>query len=310
MNGVLVIDKPRGPTSHDVVARVRRAIGLRRIGHTGTLDPLATGVLPLVVGRATRLAQFFSGEDKEYVAEVRLGMATSTYDAEGRPESHAGGALNAFDVEIPESITPETLDEILREFRGTYWQMPPPFSAKKVAGAPAYRLARLNKPVKLEPVQVTVGEIEILACYRDLIRVRLVCSTGFYVRTFAHELGQRLECGAFLDALQRTRSGQFARPDAVPLEIIEAEGRAALRRLIPMPRLLPNLPEVVVTDRGARRAAHGNAIAPEDVTEPLQAHPTWADPTMPVRLKDAEGTLLAVAHRVQDGLLHPYIVLV
>jgi tRNA pseudouridine55 synthase len=295
MNGVIVVDKPAGPTSHDVVARVRKTIGIRRIGHTGTLDPMATGVLPLVVGRATRLAQFLTADEKEYVADIRFGATTTSYDAVG--EIDGGSAENA-DVAAP------ALTSLLDDFRGTYWQTPPPFSAKKVGGTPAYRLARAEKAVELKPAKVTVRVLELLSCGEGRARLRLVCSSGFYVRSLAHEIGRRLYCGAYLDGLRRTRAGDFTLAVSTTLERLENEGGSALGHLVPMSELLPLLPPVVVNERGARRAAHGNALAPEDISEPLRAEASR------VRVLDGDGTLLGIAEPVAGGLLHPVVVLV
>jgi tRNA pseudouridine55 synthase len=297
MNGVIVVDKPAGPTSHDVVARVRRTIGVRRIGHTGTLDPLATGVLPLVVGRATRLAQFLSADEKEYVADVRFGVATISYDGEGLIENERVAGMTP-------AVEPHVLRELLDDFRGTYWQTPPPFSAKKVGGTRAYRLARAQKPVELKPVKVTVRDLELLSCGDGLAKLRLVCSSGFYVRSLAHEIGTRLGCGAYLQALRRTRAGEFTIAEATTLESIESAGVDAMAHLVPMSALLPRLPPVVVNERGARRAVHGNAMAPEDLSEPSTSDAER------VRVFDAEGTLLGIAEPAAGGLLHPVVVLV
>jgi tRNA pseudouridine55 synthase len=297
MNGVIVVDKPAGPTSHDVVARVRRTIGVRRICHTGTLDPVATGVLPLVVGRATRLAQFLSADEKEYVADVRFGLATTSYDSEGLIDNErVAGAIPA--------VEPHVLRELVDDFRGTYWQTPPPFSAKKVGGTRAYRLARAEKPVELKPVKVTVRDLELLSCGDGLAKLRIVCSSGFYVRSLAHEIGTRLECGAYLQALRRTRAGEFTIAEATTLEGIERAGADAIAHLVPMSALLPRMPPVVVNERGARRAVHGNALAPEDLSEPSTPDAER------VRVFDADGTLLGIAEAAAGGLLHPVVVLV
>lgn len=301
MNGVLIVDKPTGPTSHDVVARVRRAIGLRRIGHTGTLDPLATGVLPLVLGRATRLSQFLSADEKEYVADVRLGASSDTYDAMGRLSRMFSTEAGA-DDHWP---TAADVESVLSEFRGTYWQTPPPFSAKKIAGTPAYRFARRDQAVELKPVSVTVSALTLVACSHDVVRLRVVCSAGFYVRTLAHELGGRLGCGGYLEALRRTRVGSFREEEAVPLEAIEQAGTDALRYLLPMNRLLEEYPTVVVNPRGVKRATHGNALGPEDL-----AGPPPAASTPKARVVDSDGSLLAIAEPVSGGLLHPVVVLV
>ena len=292
MNGVLVVDKPSGPTSHDVVGRVRRALGTRRVGHTGTLDPLATGVLPLVIGRATRLAQFLSSDEKEYVADVAFGVSTSTYDALGSELPHEASA----------PVDLSRLDGVLGEFRGTYLQTPPAFSAKKVSGKPAYELARSGASPELKPVQVTVTALEVLEQGERRASLRVVCSSGFYVRTLAHELGRRLGCGAYLAALRRARAGTFTLADAVPLDVLEHEGVAAAPRLIPLERLLPAIACVVLTEDGVRRALHGNLLPPS-------AHESELPLTARVRLLDAAGQLVGIADLEPGGLLHPVIVL-
>ena len=310
MNGVLVVDKPLGPTSHDVVARVRRAIGISRIGHTGTLDPLATGVLPLVVGRATRLAQFLTSDEKEYLAGIRLGVATATYDAEERVvRNPSGEPLMLLPIAHRPALVADDLREALTSFTGTFWQVPPPFSAKKVAGTPAYLLARRRKEVELKPVEVTVSELELVSYSDGLATVRLVCSSGFYVRSLAHDFGGRLGCGAHLESLRRIRAGEFELQQAVPLSVIQEEGIAALARLVPVERLLARLPHVVVNERGARRAAHGNALAAEDLRDEDRAAPA-APAAGPVRVLDADGALLAIGQQAGGGLLQPVVVLV
>ena len=310
MNGVLIVDKPLGPTSHDVVARVRRAIGLSRIGHTGTLDPLATGVLPLVVGRATRLAQFLSADEKEYLAGIRLGLATATYDSEERLiRNESGEPVMLRPVVFRPAFSETDLREALAEFNGTYWQVPPPFSAKKIAGTPAYMLARLRKDVELKPVKVTVSELELIRYTDGLATIRIVCSSGFYVRSLAHDFGQRMGCGAHLESLRRTRAGEFAEADAVPLATVQEDPAAALARLIPVENLLSRLPHVVVNERGARRAAHGNSLAVEDLRDGDRVVPPDAGPG-PVRVLDVEGALLAIGRPADGGLLQPVVVLV
>jgi tRNA pseudouridine55 synthase len=310
MNGVLVVDKPAGPTSHDVVARVRRAIGITQIGHTGTLDPLATGVLPLVVGRATRLAQFLTIDEKEYVAGVRLGYATATYDAEDRVIRDTDGGPILLRPPARRAFVPEdAFREALPEFSGTYWQVPPPFSAKKIRGTPAYLLARLQKVVEIKPVQVTVRALEVLHYADDLATLRVVCSSGFYVRSLAHDLGQRLGCGAHLESLRRIRAGEFALDQSVPLRTIQEEGADAVARFVPMTMLLSRLPHVVVNERGARRAAHGNALAAEDLWDAERTVPPSAAPG-PIRVLDVDGALLAIGEPGASGLLQPVVVLV
>jgi tRNA pseudouridine55 synthase len=310
MNGVLVIDKPAGPTSHDVVAVVRRAIGSPKVGHTGTLDPLATGILPLVIGRATRLASYMSGADKEYVARIRFGIATATYDAEGRD---SGASPTAEGLAAVAALDEGAVREALRTFEGRFLQTPPPFSAKKIGGTPAYKLARQEKPVEIKRVEVTVRELELKSYSDGLAEVRLVSSSGFYVRSLAHDLGQRLGCGAHLEGLRRTRAGEFTLDDAVPLEaVVVGGGPAAGERLVAMDRLLTMMPAVVVNDLGARRASHGSALRPEDLAVaghgPSPGSETSSDRRL--RLLDQAGSLLGLVERRADGLLHPLVVLV
>lgn len=314
MDGVLIIDKPAGPTSHDVVARARRALREKRIGHTGTLDPMATGVLPLVIGRATRLASLLSSSEKEYEAGVRLGSATDTYDAAARLTE--GGAPPA-----APAIEAAQVESGLAGFRGTFEQMPPPYSAKKVGGVPAYKLARKNQPTALSPVQVSVRELTLLGLEDGLVRLRVISTAGFYVRSLAHDLGQVLGCGAHLETLRRTRAGTFGLDRAVPLDALERTPEAAVTRLIPLSELLPGLPAVQLTARGAERASHGNSVSIQDFsamgTGPnlapggvtMGTGPIWA-PGARVQLFDPGGTLMAIAEAGADGLLRPSIVLV
>src|SRR5579862_961714 len=194
MNGVLIIDKPAGLTSHDVVNRVRRILGQRSVGHLGTLDPMATGVLPLVTGNFTRLAQFYISSDKTYEGTVRFGFCTDTYDAEGEPTSEPTSV----------NLAPDAVESATARFRGVIQQAPPPFSAKKIKGVPAYKLARKQKEVMLEPVQVEIKELEVLGIDVDRMRFRASVSSGTYMRSIAQELEKSLGCGAHLEALRRT----------------------------------------------------------------------------------------------------------
>jgi tRNA pseudouridine55 synthase len=283
-----------------VVARARRALGTSRIGHTGTLDPLATGVLPLVVGRATRLATLLSGADKEYEAAVRLGLATETYDA-----AHLTGPPPP----APSGITTEAIEAALHEFRGTYQQLPPAYSAKKIKGVPAYKLARRNEAVQPAAVTVTVHNLTLLSYTDGLATLRVTSGAGFYVRSLAHDLGVRLGCGAHLERLRRTRVGAFDESAAVTLQAVEEAGTRASQWLLPLGMLLHHLPEVVLNERGVRRATHGNDVAPEDLADTARPAATLAAGER-WRLLDQAGTLLGIAERGPAGLLHPVIVLV
>jgi tRNA pseudouridine55 synthase len=200
--------------------------------------------------------------------------------------------------------------EALTAFVGSYPQLPPPFSAKKIGGTPAYLLARLQKDVALKPAGVTVKALELVAWQEGLATLQVVCSSGFYVRSLAHDLGQRLGCGAHLESLRRTRAGDFTIDQATPLDVIQAEGVEALARLLPLPSLLSKLPHVVVNERGAKRAAHGNALATEDLSEGHVATVAATVETGPIRVLDAHGALLAIGERGRGGVLQPVVVLV
>ncbi|HIM50927.1 MAG TPA: tRNA pseudouridine(55) synthase TruB [Acidobacteria bacterium] len=308
-DGVLVIDKPAGPTSHDIVACVRRTLSLKKVGHLGTLDPLATGVLPLVVGRATRLASLLAGASKQYDAVIRLGLITDTYDITG---TVVGGAdaprPDATSAEIDGlQPSPETIAHAAAGFVGSYPQRPPPFSAKKIDGVRAYDLARRRQPVEVTPAQVTVEALTVLSIDGPRVRCRIACSSGFYIRSLAHDLGDALGCGGCLETLRRERHGPFNLQAAVPLAQIVEKSAWVATQFVPMGSLLPSIPAVVVSDQGARRVAHGNPLRVADMV-PAAGLP------LPnagrVRVLDERGRLLAVADRRGDGTLHPKIVLV
>ena len=308
-DGVLVIDKPAGPTSHDIVACVRRTLSLKKVGHLGTLDPLATGVLPLVVGRATRLASLLAGASKQYDAVIRLGLITDTYDITG---TVVGGAdaprRDPTSAEINGlQPSPGTIAHAAAGFVGSYPQRPPPFSAKKIDGVRAYDLARRRQPVEVTPAQVTVEALTVLSIDGPRVRCRIVCSSGFYIRSLAHDLGDALGCGGCLETLRRERHGPFNLQAAVPLAQIVEKSAWVATQFVPMGSLLPSIPAVVVSDQGARRAAHGNPLRVADIV-PAAGLPL--PNTGRVRVLDERGRLLAVADRRGDGTLHPKIVLV
>jgi tRNA pseudouridine55 synthase len=289
MDGVLILDKPQGLTSHDVVAVARRALGERRIGHTGTLDPLATGVLPLACGRATRLVRFFTASDKDYDATIRFGLTTDSYDVTGTETSRSG--------RLPER---DAVERALATLSGSYLQTPPAFSAKKVAGRRSYDMARENQAVELTPVPVTVTRAELESLSHDTARVRVTCSAGFYVRTFAHSLGELVGTGACLEALRRTRSGDFTLGQAINLEQLSTGGQATAA-VASLDTLLPAFPAITVTAEGRNRVSHGQEV--EGALELPSAE--W------VRLIDGQGHLVAMATAgSRPGFLHPTVVLI
>lgn len=298
VDGVLVVDKPQGLTSHDVVAVARRCLKESRIGHTGTLDPLATGVLPLACGRATRLVRFLTASDKHYNATIRFGVTTDSYDVTGTEVSRSGRVPAREDVE-----------RALESLRGDHDQIPPAFSAKKVSGQRAYALARRAEPVALRPVPVRLMTIDLLAFTGTSAQVALSCSAGFYVRSFAHAVGETLGTGACLEALRRTRSGPFDQSDAVRLEDLQRDAAAAASHAIPMDRLLLNLPGARLTDEGRSRISHGQDVDrahvwPEDLAYLESRAGEW------VRLLDSRGRLLALGTPGRrPHALHPAVVL-
>jgi len=301
MDGLLIIDKPVGPTSHDVVARARRALGERRIGHTGTLDPMASGVLPLVVGRATRLARFLSAAEKSYDAVVRLGVQTDSYDAMGE-------AVGTRYDGVPPDRT--AVEQALEVFRGTFLQQPPIFSAKKIGGIRSHVLARQRRlqPGTFDtprPVSVAVTDLQVVGVVEFDVALRLTCSAGFYVRTLAHDLGERLGIGGHLTSLRRTRSGDLRIEDAIRLDIVVDDPAAAAAAIVPMAQMLAGLPAAALSDEGVRRARHGQSLGPGDLCAPLPAGAVGF-----TRLVDPSGALVGVAEPEGDrSVLHPVVIL-
>ena len=294
MDGVLVIDKPVGPSSHDIVVVARRSLGMSRVGHTGTLDPQASGVLPLVLGQATRLAQHLSGSDKEYVATVRFGLVTDTRDA-------AGEVIEATGL-VPAAAA---IEAALSGFRGTFEQIPPVYSAKMVEGERSYVRARAGKPVASTPVAVTVHNLELLDVDGVRVRLRVRCSAGFYVRSLAHDLGHAVGTGAILEGLIRTEAAGFRLDVALPFETLVRAPRAELRaRVLPMEALLPDVPTLHLTAEGVTWTRHGRELGPRQLADaPLTPLPPL------VRLLSPEGRFVALADRAETpGFLHPAVV--
>jgi tRNA pseudouridine55 synthase len=292
LDGVIVIDKPADWTSHDVVAKVRGILKTKRVGHLGTLDPIATGVLPLVVGRATRLAQFYSRSDKTYEGTVRFGWATDTYDRAGEP---AGPKVDC-------AIDAEVLEKALAGFRGQIEQTPPPVSAKKIGGKRAYDLARAQQPVELAPVPVRIDELTLLHLDGPNARLRVRCSGGTYIRSIAHDLGKALGCGAHIQALRRLASAEFEIDRARTLEqlaALAAEGRAG-EALIPATELMPAFPNVYVDDVAVAHVRNGRNFP----ASPFRG----GGPSQYAKAISHTGELIAVGESVLPNLYHPIVV--
>jgi tRNA pseudouridine55 synthase len=293
LSGAIVVDKPGGWTSHDVVNRMRRICGTRRIGHLGTLDPLATGVLPLLIGPATRLARFFTRSDKLYEGTVRFGYSTDSYDADGSPTSE----------EKPVTLDPEVLKGLFGRFIGIIEQMPPPISAKKIEGVPAYKLARRNMPVELKAVAVEIFSIDLLRCEGNEADLRVHCSGGTYLRSIAHELGQALGCGAFLMVLRRLASGPFHIRSAHTLEDLQGladEGRVR-EALTPGAELLPDFPTEIVDTLTTGFIRQGRDFR----VNPFRS----ASNARYVKAVTAGGELVAIGEATLPSIYHPVLVL-
>ncbi len=301
MDGLLILDKPAGCTSHDVVLRVRRALKVRKVGHGGTLDPDATGVLLVAVGQATRFFSFLAGLDKTYEGTIRLGFSTDTYDASGRPTSEETSDFPPID----------SLMAAMQRFQGENLQAPPPYSAKKVGGKPGYKLARSNQEFTLKSVLVTVRAFVLRSYAPPLVEFEMTCSSGTYVRSVAHDLGRSLGCGAHLLSLRRTSVGPFTVAVAVPLPRFEAEVREGrgTELLMPLESLLPDIPAVVILPDAVERVRNGSLLLPVHFTPgqggfpDTQAHAAW-------KILDLSGNLLALARPDPEfGGLHPFLVI-
>jgi tRNA pseudouridine55 synthase len=342
MNGVIIIDKPAGWTSHDVVNRMRRILGQRSIGHLGTLDPLATGVLPLVTGGLTRLAQFYTSSEKTYEGTIRFGFATNTYDADGEPvvPTTENAGTDAFVRPAPTTdLNLETLQRLAAKFQGLIEQVPPPFSAKKIHGVPAYKLARKQQEVILKPVQVEIKEFVILALGNDRAAFRARVASGTYMRSVAHDLGQLLGCGAHLESLRRTSVAEFDITQAYTLEDVEQQMKGPTTSCHSEPAFFAGEESAFDSCHSERLHCDESVVMsgrePEAIAD-LFIHPrqllpqfpcvTADEPTAarirngrPINLPELsrarqvkvfadQRTLLAIATRVAGTLFHPKIV--
>lgn len=301
LSGILLVDKPEGPTSHDMVALARRLLGTRRVGHAGTLDPLATGLLILMIGKATRLAPFLSGADKTYRGILRLGFATDTYDRGGVPIGEPR----------PVDVDRDALLNAIDRFRGTIQQLPPVYSAKKVRGTPMYRLARRHKPVEPIPTSVTFKRIELLGHEGDEVEIEAEVSAGTYLRSFAHDLGRALGCGAHLKSLRRVASGPFLVADANPPAALEAMRAEAAERVIPLEEIPLGIPTLRLSAAGCHAIRHGRQCQIGEVLSPrLPLQPGRC------RLQGPQGTLIGIGEvqiqppPVSRPIIRPQIVFV
>lgn len=301
ISGVLVIDKPSGMTSHDVVARVRRLLDIRQVGHFGTLDPFATGVLPLSVGKATRFAQFYLKSRKAYEGTMRFGFSTDTYDGTGKPTSE----------EVTPAIEAEALEKLFQEFTGRHLQTPPSYSAKRIGGKRAYDLARQNKPVHLSPVEVDVYALELLSFGGPNASFAVECSGGTYVRSLAHDIGQRLGCGAHLDGLRRTAVAEFTLDKSVTLEALEESVREQElgKCIVPPEALLPDCPELIVRGREEKSVRHGHSFELAQ-TERFGRGTGRVQAISLLKIMNPDRRLIAVARHVTGSIYHPDLVLV
>lgn len=289
MNGLLIVDKPAGITSHDVVSIVRRATGERAVGHLGTLDPMATGVLPLLLGKYTRLAQFFGHAEKYYTGSIRFGFATDTFDAEGEPAA----AVRPLTLSLP------GLQELASRFRGDLDQMPPVFSAKKIGGVPAHKLARQGKAVPVKPARIHIHHFALTSLEGDSADFTMQVSAGGYVRSVAHELGQLAGCGAHLSLLRRTQAGAFTLAQSLTVGELKALSPAQIESRLPHPRtLLPEMPSIVVAEEIAGRIRNGIQVnLPEFSSAPL------------IKVFSTPRELLAITRRLAGTLMQPIVVL-
>jgi tRNA pseudouridine55 synthase len=291
MNGLILLDKPSGITSHDCVSLVRRVTGEKSIGHLGTLDPMATGVLPLLLGKYTRLAQFFGQAEKQYTGTIRFGFATDSFDADGTPAAEPR----------PLTMSLEQLQELAKVFRGAIDQLPPIFSAKKINGVPAHKLARAGVEVPVKPARITIHHFELLSLEGDTASFTMTVSAGGYVRSVAHELGALAGCGAHLSSLRRTRAGVFTLEQAITVDALKelAGTPEEIERRLPHPRtLLPEMPSVTVDEQTAGRIRNGMQVnLPDFSNAPL------------VKVFTSPTEILAIAKRVAGTLMQPIVVM-
>jgi len=303
MDGLILVDKPSGPTSHDVVARIRRRLGGAKTGHFGTLDPLATGLLVVAVGKAVRFNSFYAARDKAYDGRIRLGTSTDTYDAEGVPSGP------------PAAILPseEAIADAVHRMTGPLDQVPPPFSAKKLAGRPLYSYARKGRVVEARPVRVIIREFTAVPAEPPDLRFSVRCSSGTYIRSLAHDLGRALGCGAYLAELRRTAVGEFRLEEARPLAAVEEalDAGDGLDVCLPLDHLLPDFPAAHLDGEGREFVRNGRALPPARVVSMTGAPSCDDENGGIIRLIDAEGHLVGLGKfDKMSGSLTPHLVFI
>jgi len=306
MDGILLINKPQRLTSHDVVQKVRKMLSIQKVGHFGTLDPMATGLMIVAVGKATRFFSFYSKLNKAYRGQIRLGFATNTYDADGTPST-------AENTKYPSE---ETLLKCMEDYVGEIEQTPPLFSAKKFKGKPLYVLARKNIDVKPRPVPIQVYDFRMLSYDAPFIEFEAACSSGTYIRSLAHDLGQSLQCGAHLSQLERTAIGDIHIQSSITLEALKnlVQENKIEQILIPLESVLPEYPKVILNEEGVVLAKNGNMIFSEHIhkssTMSFNFPDTQTEPIQIYRLFNQDGRLLALGkYQPERNGLHPYLVI-
>ena len=305
MDGLILVNKHQGCTSHDLITEVRKIIDLQKIGHYGTLDPLATGLMIIAVGKATRLSSFFLKADKIYEGQIKLGYSTDTYDSSGTPTSAESKVWPKKDKVL----------EVIKTFEGPIDQIPPPFSAKKYRGKPLYKLARNKKEFELKPSRVFIHFFDLKEYYPPFLDFNVKCSSGTYIRSLAHDLGQILGCGAHLSRLIRTKIGTFELSDALSLEEIKKlkEKDKIYDCLIPIESLLPQFPKVILKESGIALVRNGNLVFPENIAEIVQTKPlqnkSLIEKEAIFRLFSSEEKLLGLAKKEPEkNSFHPFLV--
>ena len=306
MDGVILVHKPQNITSHDVVVKIRNILNTKKVGHYGTLDPLATGLILIAVGKATKLFPYFSKTDKVYKGGIRLGFSTDTYDSTGKP-------ISSESKKYPEK---DNLAHAMKKFEGRIQQIPPPYSAKKYKGKPLYKLARGGKEFELRPSQLFIHYFRLINYNPPFIECEIKCSSGTYVRSLAHDLGQIIGCGAHLYELLRTQVGNFQLKESFPLEKINQlsqEGKIK-KFLIPLEFLLPEFPKVILQDRGSALAKNGNIVFAENILKVIQGESfsfgDLSEKEKIFRMFNRDGKLLALAKKIPEkNGFHPFLVI-